>query len=228
KTARGGGALLVVAVVLIRASPASPADHPPSPPTSEAQASLLSLPTPIGAVRYTPGHGLRVGDTGLTLAGYGAVDLLHEEGGATTFRVENADLFVIWDPLARRHAHVLAVRPVHEQLRRRATRPARGPGRRRPRGVCELRGVVRRRLVPGLHRAARRARSWRNRGRRRAGLAPPGRPRHALASRPVRAVGRARVPGAGARFRTPVGLLPAAGDRGVAQDLRERALRVLP
>ena len=103
KTARGGGVLLVVAVVLICASPASPADHPPSPPTSEAQASLLSLPTPIGAVRYTPGHGLRVGDTGLTLAGYGAVDLLHEEGGATTFRVENADLFVIWDPLARVH-----------------------------------------------------------------------------------------------------------------------------
>ena len=103
KTAREGGVRLVVAVVLICASPASPADHPPSPPTSEAQASLLSLPTPIGAVRYTPGHGLRVGDTGLTLAGYGAVDLLHEEGGATTFRVENADLFVIWDPLARVH-----------------------------------------------------------------------------------------------------------------------------
>src|SRR5256884_1221509 len=103
KTARAGGALLVAAVVLIRASSAPPADHPPSPPTSEAQASLLSLPTPIGAVRYTPGHGLRVGDTGLTLAGYGAVDLLHEEGGATTFRAENVDLFVIWDPLARVH-----------------------------------------------------------------------------------------------------------------------------
>ena len=103
KTARGGGALLVVAVVLICASPAAPADNPPSPPAGGAQASLLSLPTPIGAVRYTPGHGLRVGDTGLTLAGYGAVDLLHEEGGATTFRVENTDLFVIWDPLARVH-----------------------------------------------------------------------------------------------------------------------------
>ncbi len=103
KTARGGGALLVVAVVLICASPAAPADDPPAPPAGGAQASLLSLPTPIGAVRYTPGHGLRVGDTGLTLAGYGAVDLLHEEGGATTFRVENADLFVIWDPLARVH-----------------------------------------------------------------------------------------------------------------------------
>src|SRR5438094_8400016 len=101
--ARGGGALLVVAVVLICASPAAPADDPPAPPAGGAQASLLSLPTPIGAVRYTPGHGLRVGDTGLTLAGYGAIDLLHEEGGATTFRVENADLFVIWDPLARVH-----------------------------------------------------------------------------------------------------------------------------
>jgi len=54
-------------------------------------------------VRYPSVHGLRVGEPGLTLAEYGAVDLLHEEVGATTFRVEITDLFVICDPLARVH-----------------------------------------------------------------------------------------------------------------------------
>ena len=97
-------AMLAAVVLLTRASPAAPADpYPPSPAAYEANAPVLSLPTPVGDVRYTPGHGLRVGDTRLTLAGYGAVDLLHDEGGPTTARVENVDLFVIWDPLQRVH-----------------------------------------------------------------------------------------------------------------------------
>src|SRR5207244_13116503 len=85
---------------LTRASPAAAAG--PYPPGAD-RPPAVSLPTPIGDVAYTPGRGLRVGDSRLTLAGYGAVDLLHEEGGPTTLRVESLDLFVIWDPLERLH-----------------------------------------------------------------------------------------------------------------------------
>ena len=92
--------LVAVAVVLICASPATPADRLPA---GGDHSPILSLPTPVGDVRYTPGHGLRVGDTGFTVAGYAAADLLHDEGGPTTFTVENVDLFVTWDPLARVH-----------------------------------------------------------------------------------------------------------------------------
>ena len=100
KAARARRAMLAAVVLLTRASPAAAAG--PYPPGAD-RPPALALPTPIGDVGYTPGRGLRVGDTRLTLAGYGAVDLVHEEGGPTTLRVESLDLFVIWDPLARVH-----------------------------------------------------------------------------------------------------------------------------
>ncbi|TMB41721.1 MAG: hypothetical protein E6J55_18190 [Deltaproteobacteria bacterium] len=92
--------MLAAVVLLTWTSPTAAAG--PYPPGAD-RPPALALPTPIGDVGYTPGRGLRVGDTRLTLAGYGAVDLVHEEGGPTTLRVESLDLFVIWDPLARVH-----------------------------------------------------------------------------------------------------------------------------
>jgi len=251
------------------------------------------------------------GDTGLTLAGYGAVDLLHEEGGATTFRVENADLFVIWDPLARVHLFseidMVDQENPHEQRRTILTigcsatsrastgstcgrqvphpdralesdpRPATGvddvppardhaalrpyvtgamlfgsrfpraPARSRTRCTASSRttstsshppspwtgasaaawsmrasGVVRRRLVPAFT-ALPGEREPGGTAAGTSGLAPPGRPRHALASRPVRAVGRVRVPGAGARFRTPVGFYLQPVTRCCPGSTRSRA-----
>ena len=100
KAARARRAMLAAVVLLTWTSPTAAAG--PYPPGAD-RPPALALPTPIGDVGYTPGRGLRVGDTRLTLAGYGAVDLVHEEGGPTTLRVESLDLFVIWDPLARVH-----------------------------------------------------------------------------------------------------------------------------
>ena len=93
-------AMLAAVVFFTCASPAAPADTYPS---GAEKPPVVSLPTPIGEVAYTPGRGLHVGDTRLTLAGYGSVNLLHDEGGPTTARVENVDLFVIWDPVSRVH-----------------------------------------------------------------------------------------------------------------------------
>ena len=101
RAARTCGAVLAAVVLLNRASPVAAAEpYPPSPATDTP---ILSAPTPAGDVRYTPGRGLHVGDTGLTLGGYVAADLTRDEGGPTTFRVEDQGLFFIWDPTSRLH-----------------------------------------------------------------------------------------------------------------------------
>ena len=102
--ARACRALLVAVVLLSLASPAPAAnEYPPASGADGADAPVLSLPTHIGEVRYTPGRGLRVGDTGLTLGGYIAADLTRDEGGPANLRVETLGLFFIWDPTPRLH-----------------------------------------------------------------------------------------------------------------------------
>ena len=102
--ARARRALLVAVVLLSLASPAAAAnEYPPASGADGADASVLSLPTHIGEVRYTPGRGLRVGDTGLTLGCYGALDLTRDDGGPATFTFEDLSLFFIWDPTKRLH-----------------------------------------------------------------------------------------------------------------------------
>ncbi|TMB17121.1 MAG: hypothetical protein E6J71_15055, partial [Deltaproteobacteria bacterium] len=96
--------MLVAVVLLSLASPAPAAnEYPPASGADGADAPVLSLPTHIGEVRYTPGRGLRVGDTGLTLGGYGALDLTRDDGGPATFTFEDLSLFFIWDPTKRLH-----------------------------------------------------------------------------------------------------------------------------
>jgi len=62
-----------------------------------------SLPSPVGAIAYTPGRGLRVGDTGLVLGGYTNLNLTRDEGGPVRFSVDDLSLFVSWHPVARLH-----------------------------------------------------------------------------------------------------------------------------
>src|SRR5437660_5576253 len=77
KAARTCGTVLAALVLLTRASPVAAADaYPPSP---GADTPVVSLPTRVGDLRYTPGRGLRVGDTALTLGGYVAVDLTRDD-----------------------------------------------------------------------------------------------------------------------------------------------------
>ena len=52
---------------------------------------------------YSPGAGLRVGRTGLTLGGYGNVELTRDEGGPARVTVDALALFVTWDPLSSLH-----------------------------------------------------------------------------------------------------------------------------
>ena len=52
---------------------------------------------------YTPGRGLAVGRTGLTLGGYSNVELVRDEGGPVRLTFDELALFVTWDPLERVH-----------------------------------------------------------------------------------------------------------------------------
>lgn len=64
---------------------------------------VLDVSSPVGRLEYTPGRGLRVGDTNLVLGGYSTVELSREDGRRAELGLSNLSLFVIWDPLPRLH-----------------------------------------------------------------------------------------------------------------------------
>jgi hypothetical protein len=70
-------------------------------PVEASEFPLATWKTPIGDLRYTPGRGLSVGDTGLTLGGYSSLTLFRDEGKSARFSLEDLSLFVIWEPVAR-------------------------------------------------------------------------------------------------------------------------------
>jgi hypothetical protein len=70
-------------------------------PVEASESPLAAWATPIGEVGYTPGRGLHVGDTGLTLGGYSNVSLFRDEGDPAHLRLDDLSLFVIWEPVAR-------------------------------------------------------------------------------------------------------------------------------
>jgi hypothetical protein len=64
---------------------------------------VFELPSPVGTMGYTPGRGLRVGETGLTLGGYTNLNLTRPDGGPATFSLDDLSFFVTWDPTPRIH-----------------------------------------------------------------------------------------------------------------------------
>ncbi len=77
------------------------AQSEPAPADGPAELRLGALPCAGGDVVYTPGAGLRLGETGLSLGGYGRVDLTRDEGDPAELALEGLSLFTIWDPLSR-------------------------------------------------------------------------------------------------------------------------------
>ncbi len=66
-------------------------------------APAYTLASPIGPLAYTPGRGLRLGHTPITLGGYTNLDLVRDEGGPTELTLDDLSLFVIADPHPRLH-----------------------------------------------------------------------------------------------------------------------------
>lgn len=84
------------------AAAATAADVPWTLPES-GEAAACSAASPVGDLGYTPGRGLHVGNTGLTLGGYADAFLNRNEGGPAELGADDVSVFVIWDPLARLH-----------------------------------------------------------------------------------------------------------------------------
>lgn len=91
----------VLALALAAIPGASRAAGPPMAPVEASEEPLVSWATPLGLLRYVPGRGLQVGDTGLALGGYSNVTLYRDEGGEANFSLEDLSLFVIYEPIAR-------------------------------------------------------------------------------------------------------------------------------
>jgi hypothetical protein len=91
----------IAIAILVGSTHAAGAGSPPMAPVEASEGPLATWSTPVGALRYTPGRGLGVGDTGLTLGGYSNLMLVRDEGKAARFSLEDLSLFVIWEPVAR-------------------------------------------------------------------------------------------------------------------------------
>ena len=95
---------LVVGMLAVLAfASAATADLSRETPPVDEETPALAAPSPVGELRYTPGHGLRIGDTGLTLGGYTNLNLTRDDGGPAIFSLDDLSFFVAWDPAPRVH-----------------------------------------------------------------------------------------------------------------------------
>src|SRR5882724_4487851 len=75
----------------------------PLTPVELGEEPIFRRSSPLGDITYTPGRGLHIGDTGLTLGGFFHIVDQHPEGETAEIELDDASLFVIWDPRPRLH-----------------------------------------------------------------------------------------------------------------------------
>lgn len=92
---------LALAIVLPRLAAADTTPVPELP--QPEQAPIFITPTPIGDLEYRAGRGLRLGDTGFTLGGFGTVAANRLEGESGRIGFGDIDLFVFFDPVPYLH-----------------------------------------------------------------------------------------------------------------------------
>jgi hypothetical protein len=98
-------AIAVVVSLALGLAPGAPAraGADVSSPATGDGVPVLSVPSPVGPLTYTPGRGARLGDTNLTLGGYSNLNLTRDDGGPALLSLDDLSLFVIWDPHPRIH-----------------------------------------------------------------------------------------------------------------------------
>jgi len=72
-------------------------------PVELGEVPIFRRPSPLGEIAYTPGRGLRLGSTRLTLGGYTNLTASRPEGGPTELDLDTLSMFVVWDPTPRFH-----------------------------------------------------------------------------------------------------------------------------
>jgi hypothetical protein len=95
------GRLACLALLFATSPPAAVAEY--LTPVERAETPLFTRASPVGDIAYTPGRGLRVGDTGLSLGGYSSLAFNRDEGERAHIELEDVSLFVVADPFPRLH-----------------------------------------------------------------------------------------------------------------------------
>jgi hypothetical protein len=90
--------LLAAWACLAASVPRALADEPDD---EVADLSALSFPSPVGPMRYVPGRGLHIGDTGLTIGGFSTLSFTHDEGGPTRLALDDLSFLIAWNLLPR-------------------------------------------------------------------------------------------------------------------------------
>ena len=75
----------------------------PLTPVELGEEPIFRHSSPVGEITYTPGRGLHIGDTGLTLGGFFHLTDQHPDGEVDEVELDDVSLFVIWDPHPRLH-----------------------------------------------------------------------------------------------------------------------------
>ena len=70
-------------------------------PARSGDAAALGIPSPLDAVSYVPGGGLRIGTTGLTIGGFTNVKAETTEEAGGEFALDNLNFFLIYDHFTR-------------------------------------------------------------------------------------------------------------------------------
>ncbi len=71
-----------------------------TPPSGVADAEV-TRPGFLESLAYTPGRGLRIGDSGLVLGGYSSIELSKDEGEPAELLFEDLSFFIIYDAFDR-------------------------------------------------------------------------------------------------------------------------------
>lgn len=93
--------LLALSVALAFAVAKASAEH--LDPVALGSEPLFVRASPFGDIAYTPGRGLQLGHTGLTIGGYSNLTITRDEGGRGELEFDDLSLFIISDPLPRLH-----------------------------------------------------------------------------------------------------------------------------
>ncbi len=97
------GLARALALLAIFTCVAVPAGAEPLSPVQVGEAPIFERPSAIGDITYTPGRGLRFGNTGLTVGGFANLAVGWPEGEAWELEFDSLSLLAAYDPLPRLH-----------------------------------------------------------------------------------------------------------------------------
>ncbi len=72
---------------------------PVNEPAAQTDETLFSIDSPLGAIEYVAGRGLKLGRTRFTIGGFTTLEIDREEGQPGVFELDGINFLVLWEPL---------------------------------------------------------------------------------------------------------------------------------